>query len=76
MIDVEGYLTYVMYHCIFSKNMYSELKVDLMKQALLCTKCGSRNYTITISEKHKSERFEAKKHCKVCNEHTLHKASI
>nr|WP_211329124.1 50S ribosomal protein L33 [Abyssicoccus albus] len=50
--------------------------MDLMKQALLCTKCGSRNYTITISEKHKSERFEAKKHCKVCNEHTLHKASI
>ncbi len=43
------------------------------KAALACVDCGSRNYTITPSEKGRMTRLEVKKFCKYCGKHTLHK---
>jgi len=42
------------------------------KIILICEVCLSRNYT-TYKNKDKTERLEAKKYCKRCGEHTLHK---
>lgn len=41
------------------------------KVILVCTKCLSRNYTVT--KKKGDERMEVNKYCPKCNEHTLHK---
>ena len=41
--------------------------------ALACTGCGSRNYTITPTEKSRTRRLEVKKFCRYCGKHTLHK---
>lgn len=43
------------------------------KVALACSECGSRNYTKSVSEGHKSERLEIKKFCKHCQKHMLHR---
>ncbi|WP_460151225.1 50S ribosomal protein L33 [Salinicoccus sesuvii] len=45
----------------------------MMKVALICTECGSRNYTTDTEHK---KRLVLKKHCKTCNRHTTHKSSI
>lgn len=39
---------------------------------LVCTVCGSRNYTKTKLT-NSNKRFEIKKFCSTCNKHTLHK---
>lgn len=44
-----------------------------MKVALLCERCGSRNYTTETEHK---KRMAIKKYCKKCNQHTTHKSSI
>ncbi|MBE6124537.1 MAG: 50S ribosomal protein L33 [Erysipelotrichaceae bacterium] len=44
------------------------------KVLLVCTKCLSRNYTTTVKTSD-DKRLEVIKHCKKCNEHTLHKQS-
>ena len=43
------------------------------KSALACTVCGSRNYSLDIGTKTRTERLEVKKFCKHCGKHTLHK---
>ncbi|MDE1548570.1 50S ribosomal protein L33 [Jeotgalibaca caeni] len=43
------------------------------KAALACVECGSRNYTITPTEKSRTTRLEVKKFCKYCGKHTNHK---
>lgn len=45
------------------------------KVILICSKCLSRNYTTTKKKSDTSKRFEIKKYCAQCNEHTLHKES-
>jgi len=45
----------------------------IRKAALACTVCGSRNYTITPTEKGRTERLEVKKFCRYCGKHALHK---
>ncbi len=44
------------------------------KAVLICTECLSRNYEIKRSSD-RTKRFEAKKYCKKCKKHTLHKES-
>ncbi|MGB3340643.1 MAG: 50S ribosomal protein L33 [bacterium] len=39
---------------------------------LACQDCKNRNYTTTKNKK-KQERLEAKKYCRTCRKHTLHK---
>jgi large subunit ribosomal protein L33 len=43
------------------------------KGALACTVCGSRNYSLDLGKKIRTERLEIKKFCKHCGKHTLHK---
>lgn len=43
------------------------------KVILACTKCLNRNYTTTKNTLTNSERFEVRKFCKTCGEHTIHK---
>lgn len=43
------------------------------KVILVCSKCLNRNYTTTKKKQDASKRFEIKKYCPYCNEHTLHK---
>lgn len=43
------------------------------KSALACTVCGSRNYSLDMGTKTRTERLEVKKFCKHCGKHTLHK---
>lgn len=43
------------------------------KAALACTICGSRNYSLDMGTKVRTERLEVKKFCKYCAKHTLHK---
>ena len=37
----------------------------------MCTVCGSRNYTVTLS-KDRTERLAVNKFCAFCGKHTLH----
>ena len=39
---------------------------------LACSECKGRNYS-THKNKKQTERHEAKKYCRVCRKHTLHK---
>ena len=41
------------------------------KAALACSVCGSRNYTLTLGQNKRDERFELKKFCTFCNKQTL-----
>ncbi|MDR0957647.1 MAG: 50S ribosomal protein L33 [Clostridiales bacterium] len=43
------------------------------KITLVCTDCKQRNYHLLREKKLHPERMEAKKHCKFCNKHTVHK---
>lgn len=43
------------------------------KNALACTICGSRNYTLDSGNNTRTERLEVNKFCKKCGKHTLHK---
>lgn len=52
------------------------------KAALECTKCGARNYTITVCgarnytitvKLDRESRLELSKFCKHCGEYTLHR---
>ncbi len=43
------------------------------KVILVCEECYSRNYTTTKNKANNFVRLELKKHCPVCNKHTLHK---
>ena len=40
---------------------------------LACEKCNRRNYHTTKNKRNHPEKFEVKKYCKFCKEHTLHK---
>lgn len=42
------------------------------KVILVCTKCLSRNYTVT-KRKDDTKRIEVMKYCPHCKQHTLHK---
>ncbi len=44
------------------------------KITLICETCLSRNYT-TSKNKDVDTRLSAKKYCKTCGKHTLHKES-
>ncbi|AYC30630.1 50S ribosomal protein L33 [Paenisporosarcina cavernae] len=46
------------------------------KVVLCCEKCGSRNYTVPVSNQAQAVRLERKKFCSHCQTHTLHKQSI
>ncbi len=45
--------------------------MEKKKKILVCNECLSRNYTTYSSRETKP--IEIKKHCKVCNAHTVHK---
>ncbi|MDR2822635.1 MAG: 50S ribosomal protein L33 [Acholeplasmatales bacterium] len=45
------------------------------KIIVVCSECGSRNYTLTKNKLLNPERFSMMKFCKNCNKHTLHKES-
>jgi large subunit ribosomal protein L33 len=40
---------------------------------LACSNCKRRNYHGTRDKRKKPEKVEAKKYCKWCRKHTLHK---
>ncbi len=40
---------------------------------LACTECKRRNYTTKKNKKNTPDRMEAKKYCKWCGHHTLHR---
>ncbi|WP_251547534.1 50S ribosomal protein L33 [Limosilactobacillus caecicola] len=42
------------------------------KVGLECSKCGARNYTVTVNAA-RAERLELKKFCKHCGEYTIHR---
>lgn len=42
------------------------------KAALECSKCGTRNYTVTVKPT-RVNRLELRKFCKRCGANTLHK---
>ena len=43
------------------------------KITLECTECKQRNYNMTKDKKNHPDRMEAKKYCRFCKKHTLHK---
>lgn len=45
-----------------------------VKTALECSKCGARNYTVTVNPD-RTKRLELRKFCKHCDEYTLHRES-
>lgn len=55
------------------KNEVVKLGVCVMQKkiTLSCEKCLSRNYQVPKTKN--TERFEIKKFCKTCNEHTNHR---
>ncbi|MDQ4019072.1 MAG: 50S ribosomal protein L33 [Actinomycetota bacterium] len=40
---------------------------------LACTDCKRRNYQTNKSKRNNPDRFEAKKYCRWCGHHTLHR---
>ena len=40
---------------------------------LACTECKRRNYTTKKNKQNTPDRMEAKKYCKWCGHHTLHR---
>jgi large subunit ribosomal protein L33 len=40
---------------------------------LACTECRRRNYQTTKSKRNTPDRFEAKKFCRWCGQHTIHR---
>ena len=40
---------------------------------LACSICGERNYKTTKALRAGEPSLEMKKHCKICNKHTVHK---
>ncbi|HNQ35837.1 MAG TPA: 50S ribosomal protein L33 [bacterium] len=40
---------------------------------LECGECHRRNYNSTRDKKQKKERLEARKYCRACRKHTLHR---
>ncbi|MFC1717070.1 50S ribosomal protein L33 [Candidatus Poribacteria bacterium] len=40
---------------------------------LACDKCKQRNYTTTRNRRNTPDRFEFKKYCRFCRQHTVHK---
>jgi len=63
------FLTFQRFFDIFNKA--SELIYMKKKTVLICQECLSRNYEIPKTDS--STRFEAKKYCKKCKKHTIHK---
>ncbi len=45
----------------------------LKKGSLACTICGSRNYSIKLSNNQRPTRLEVNKFCKHCGGYTSHK---
>ncbi|WIF98239.1 MULTISPECIES: 50S ribosomal protein L33 [Pontibacillus] len=43
------------------------------KVVLACVECASRNYSTNKNSSINSERLEARKYCKNCGKHTLHR---
>lgn len=43
-----------------------------LKVGLECSKCGARNYTVTVNSQ-RAKRLELKKFCKHCGEYTIHR---
>ena len=43
------------------------------KITLECTECKQRNYNKTKDKKNRRYRMGAKKYCRFCKKHTLHK---
>ncbi len=44
-----------------------------VKITLACTDCKQRNYNLTKDKRVHTDRMEARKYCKFCKAHTLHK---
>ncbi|MDR0821179.1 MAG: 50S ribosomal protein L33 [Oscillospiraceae bacterium] len=44
-----------------------------VKITLACTECKRRNYNTRKNKKNHPDRLEAKKHCRACRKHTLHR---
>lgn len=63
------FLTFTVFFDTFNKA--SELIYMKNKVILICQECLSRNYEVKKTDK--STRFEAKKYCKKCKKHTIHK---
>jgi len=40
---------------------------------LACTECKRRNYQTNKSKRNTPDRFEARKYCRWCTRHTLHR---
>ncbi|WP_200967086.1 50S ribosomal protein L33 [Insulibacter thermoxylanivorax] len=40
---------------------------------LACTVCKQRNYTTNKNKRTHPDRMELRKHCKFCNQHTIHR---
>jgi len=40
---------------------------------LACTECKRRNYQTNKSKRNTPDRFEAKKYCRWCKQHQLHR---
>ncbi|WP_281951957.1 50S ribosomal protein L33 [Nitrosophilus kaiyonis] len=40
---------------------------------LACEKCKRRNYHTTKNKKTHTEKFQIRKYCKFCRQHTIHK---
>jgi large subunit ribosomal protein L33 len=50
-----------------------EVAVMREKITLACTECKRRNYSTTKNKSNQRDRLEAKKYCKFCQKHTVHK---
>ena len=44
-----------------------------VKITLACSECKQRNYDTKKNKKNDPDRLEAKKYCRFCRKHTLHK---
>jgi large subunit ribosomal protein L33 len=40
---------------------------------LACTECKRKNYTTTKNKRKHPDRFEARKYCRFCRKHTIHR---
>ena len=45
------------------------------KVQLQCSECKNKNYATTRNKKKHTEKYEQKKYCKFCRQHTVHKES-
>ncbi|MEI8255932.1 MAG: 50S ribosomal protein L33 [Deltaproteobacteria bacterium] len=48
---------------------------DRIPIVLVCEKCGARNYKTSRSKRPDAKPIEARKHCRTCGVHSLHRES-